>query len=95
MKHDVDNVDMTRRYVAYGQGLDALAVRAHNNAPNSYDRSAVMKKGETVLRLCQVPESMVKPQELTHLQVGATRRPLNFFWVGVRLFWYSRIAQNL
>jgi hypothetical protein len=67
IKSDVDNVDMAKRYVEYGRGLDALMTRERNKAPNSYDRATVMKKGETVLRLCQVPEYMIKPQELAQV----------------------------
>jgi hypothetical protein len=67
VKKRVDTVDDAIFYVGCGLDLANLAWEEHKLAPNSFDRAAIMKKGETVLRLCQVPESMVKPQELTHL----------------------------
>jgi hypothetical protein len=67
VKKRVDTVDDAIFYVGCGLDLANLAWDEHKLAPNSFDRAAIMKKGETVLRLCQVPESMVKPQELTHL----------------------------
>ncbi len=45
--------------------LQDLMVAEHNLAPSSYDRAKVMKKCENALRACGVPESMVRPSEVT------------------------------
>jgi hypothetical protein len=60
-----DPSDATPRYVGLGSMLHDIEVAEHNLAPSSYDRAKVMKKCETALRVCGVPESMVRPQELT------------------------------
>jgi hypothetical protein len=52
------------RYLMHAQTIYNLMVREFNIAPNGYDRAAVIKKCETALRLCGVPESMVRPQEI-------------------------------
>ena len=65
IKQRVDNSSDAIFYIDCGMELVGLAYAEHQLAPNSYDRATVMKKCENVLRLCQVPESMVKPQELT------------------------------
>jgi hypothetical protein len=65
IKQHVDNTSDAIFYLECGRELGNLAIDEHNLAPNSYDRAVVMKKAENVLRLCQVPESMARPQELT------------------------------
>jgi hypothetical protein len=60
-----DPVDATERFIKLGALQHDLMVAEHNLAPSSYDRAAVMKKCESALRACGVPESMVKPQEVT------------------------------
>jgi hypothetical protein len=53
------------RYLTHSQKIYNLMVREFNIAPNGYDRAAVIRKCETALRLCGVPESMAaKPQEI-------------------------------
>jgi hypothetical protein len=64
-KAHADNSSDAIFYIESARDLNNLAVKEHNLAPKSYDRAAVMKKAENVLRLCQVPESMIRPQELT------------------------------
>ena len=65
IKQRTDNISDAIFYIECSRELYNLACKEHNLAPNSYDRSAVMKKAENVLRLCQVPESMIRPNELT------------------------------
>ena len=42
-----------------------LMIAEHNLAPSGFDRAKVMKKCETALRVCGVPEYLVRPQEVT------------------------------
>jgi hypothetical protein len=67
VKSGVDTTDMAIRFVGYGAGAGNLMVKRRNIAPGAYERAKVMKQFETALRLCNVPESMVKPQEITAL----------------------------
>jgi hypothetical protein len=67
VKFGVDTTDMAIRFVGYGAGASNLMVKRRNIAPGAYERAKVMKQFETALRLCSVPESMVKPQEITAL----------------------------
>ena len=60
-----DPVDATERFISLGAMLQDLMVAEHNLAPSSYDRAKVMKKCENALRACGVPESMVRPSEVT------------------------------
>jgi hypothetical protein len=62
-KAHTDNTSDAIFYIGSARVLGNLAVKERNLAPNSYDRAAFMKKAENVLRLCQVPESMVRPNE--------------------------------
>src|SRR5262249_39355629 len=60
----VDTVDDAKFYTSMGLMQFNIQVKERNIAPGSYERSAVMKKCETALRLCQVPDSMVRPNEI-------------------------------
>jgi macrodomain Ter protein organizer (MatP/YcbG family) len=64
VKDDVDPVDKAAKYVHHGRTICDLAVKERNLAPGSYERAKLIKKAETVLRICNVPESMVRPNEL-------------------------------
>jgi hypothetical protein len=65
IKTDVDSVDKAIQFVSYGAGSYRLMCKEKNIAPGSYERSRVIKKFESALRLCNVPEAWVKPQEIT------------------------------
>ncbi len=67
VKSGTDTTDMAIRFVGYGAGASVLMVKRRNIAPGAYERAKVMKQFETALRLCNVPESMVKPQEIIAL----------------------------
>ncbi len=67
VKSGTDTTDMAIRFVGYGAGESVLMVKRRNIAPGAYERAKVMKQFETALRLCNVPESMVKPQEIIAL----------------------------
>ncbi len=67
VKSGVDTTDMAVKFVGYGLRASNIMVKVRNIAPNAYDRAAVMKRFETALRVCNVPESMVKPQEIVAL----------------------------
>jgi hypothetical protein len=67
VKSGVDTTDMAVKFVGYGLRASNIMVKVRNTAPNAYDRAAIMKRFETALRLCNVPESMVKPQEIVAL----------------------------
>ena len=77
MKSGVDTTDMAVKFVGYGLRASNIMVKVRNIAPGAYDRAAVMKQFETALRLCNVPESMVKPQEIIALYWLVTARPLH------------------
>jgi hypothetical protein len=61
----VDPSDATPHWVNFGAMLNDLMVAEHNLAPSAYDRARVAKKCETALRVCGVPESMIRPHEIT------------------------------
>ena len=67
IKRDTDNATKATQVYGYGRELISLCVQEHNLTPNSYDRAAMIKKGETVLSLCQVNDSGLKVQELVQL----------------------------
>ena len=67
VKAGVDTTDMAVKFVGYGSRAYNIMVKVRNIAPGAFDRAKVMKRFETALRLCNVPESMVKPQEITAL----------------------------
>jgi hypothetical protein len=63
-KATIDPTDKAPRYVKLGHMLTVLEDKERKLAPGSYERAKVIKKGETALRCCNVPESMVRPNEL-------------------------------
>ena len=67
VKAGVDPSDLAVKFVGYGMRAHNITIKERNIAPGAYDRSKIMKKFETALRLCNVPESMVKPQEIAAL----------------------------
>ncbi len=68
-----DPADMAAEYVHLGAMGYNLMIDEKNVRPAAYDRARTVKKLESALRLCDVPESFCKPQEI-----------LAIFWV-VRL----------
>jgi hypothetical protein len=64
IKAKLDNTDLAAFYVSCGRELSDLAVKERNIAPGSYERAKIIKKGETTLRVLNVTESMVRPNEL-------------------------------
>jgi hypothetical protein len=65
VRSGIDPSDLAVKFVGYGLRAYNIMVKERNIAPGAYDRSKIMKKFETALRLCNVSESMVKPQEIT------------------------------
>jgi DNA-binding transcriptional MerR regulator len=65
VKAGIDPSDLAVKFVGYGLRAYNIMVKERNIAPGAYDRAKIMKKFETALRLCNVSESMVKPQEIT------------------------------
>jgi macrodomain Ter protein organizer (MatP/YcbG family) len=63
-KRVIDPTDKAPLYVHLGLMICNLMVKEHNIAPGSYERKKVTEKAETALRVCNVPESMVRPNEL-------------------------------
>jgi hypothetical protein len=59
-----DPADATPRFVHLGILCANIMVAERNIAPNAYERSKVIKKCENALRLCNVPESLVRPNEI-------------------------------
>jgi hypothetical protein len=62
-----DPSDKATLFVHLSQMQYNLMVKERNIAPGSYKRSAVIKKSETVFRLCNVPESEARPHEIAML----------------------------
>ena len=65
VREGIDPSDLALKFVGYGLRAYNIMVKERNIAPGAYDRAKIMKKFETALRLCNVSESMVKPQEIT------------------------------
>ena len=63
----VDPSDLAVKFIGYLLRTYNIIVKERNIASGAYDRAKIMKKFETAVRLCNVPESMVKPQEITAL----------------------------
>jgi hypothetical protein len=60
----VDPIDVVPRFVALGAMCHNLMVDEKNLAPGAYERPKVIAKCETALRLCNVPEYLVRPNEI-------------------------------
>ena len=63
----IDPTDKAQLFVHLSQMQYNLMVKERNLAPGSYKRAAVIKKSETVFRLCNVPESEARPHEIAML----------------------------
>jgi len=59
-----DPADMAAEYVHLGAMGYNLMIDEKNVRPAAYDRARTVKKLENALRLCDVPESFCKPQEI-------------------------------
>jgi hypothetical protein len=59
-----DPKDGAVRFVRMGVKAVNIMAKEHNNAPNSYKRSEVIKKIETAFRLCGADLGVIKPQEV-------------------------------
>jgi hypothetical protein len=67
IKRETDSASKAIQNYGYAAELMDLCRQEHNLTPNSYDRADMIKKGETVLSLCQVNDSGLKIQELVQL----------------------------
>jgi hypothetical protein len=63
-KELADPADALPKWVGIGLKCVNILVKEKNIAPSAYDRSRVIKKCESAIRLCNVPESLVRPNEL-------------------------------